>query len=304
MGSDTLQYWANVAQLASLFIAILAFVLQIITWGKPTRPSIMPFLRWLRPAFPYIFVASLFFWLGTQVSRFSAAEISPSTPTASAPALDLPARPSSTSSQIAMTNTAIADSGCSRREDAEPSPNNTAGIFVMTDTLTQGSWSGKYGKEGYYMPNKPDDSVYMKEPADVNVTPQLPGGGSREAGIYNWAESTGDCSALQKGQGVKERFAQALTSGEPITVILDIPEGKTYQVAVYCVDWGTTNQREQTIEIWQGEKLLDSRSISNFTQGQYLIWNVTGSVVIRVKHTKGPNAVLSGIFFDLPGTTQ
>ena len=42
------------------------------------------------------------------------------------------------------------------------------------------------------------------------------------------------------------------------------------------------------------------RRISSFTGGVYLDWEVSGNVVITVTRLAGPNAVLSGLFFDPP----
>jgi hypothetical protein len=48
--------------------------------------------------------------------------------------------------------------------------------------------------------------------------------------------------------------------------------------------------------------VLESRSVSGFRDGIYLVWNVSGHVVIRLTNTAGfSNAVVSGLFFDPPG---
>ena len=43
--------------------------------------------------------------------------------------------------------------------------------------------------------------------------------------------------------------------------------------------------------------LLDSRSLSGFTGGRYLVWDIRGNVNIVVTRNAGPNAVVSGLFF-------
>src|SRR5581483_10449014 len=42
------------------------------------------------------------------------------------------------------------------------------------------------------------------------------------------------------------------------------------------------------------------RTISNFSNGIYLVWNIFGSVLIQVTNNGGPNAVVSGVFFASP----
>jgi hypothetical protein len=44
--------------------------------------------------------------------------------------------------------------------------------------------------------------------------------------------------------------------------------------------------------------LLDSRTMSGFRTGQYLVWNLRGHVTMRVTRSAGPNAVVSAVFFD------
>ncbi|MGH9691912.1 MAG: choice-of-anchor D domain-containing protein, partial [Candidatus Acidiferrales bacterium] len=57
--------------------------------------------------------------------------------------------------------------------------------------------------------------------------------------------------------------------------------------------------RAETVQILDAASntVLDSRNISNFTTGIYLVWTVSGDVKINVIATSGPNAVISGIFF-------
>jgi hypothetical protein len=44
--------------------------------------------------------------------------------------------------------------------------------------------------------------------------------------------------------------------------------------------------------------VLDTRSVSSFTNGEYLQWAISGSVAIKVSRVSGANAVVSGLFFD------
>jgi hypothetical protein len=46
--------------------------------------------------------------------------------------------------------------------------------------------------------------------------------------------------------------------------------------------------------------VLDTETISNFSGGVYLQWNVTGNAIITVTKEAGANAVISGLFLD-PG---
>jgi hypothetical protein len=65
------------------------------------------------------------------------------------------------------------------------------------------------------------------------------------------------------------------------------------------LDWDNYLGRSQRIDILDANNnLLDTRSISSFTGGQYLVWNLSGHIILRITNTTPPsNAVLSGIFF-------
>src|SRR4029450_5167569 len=60
--------------------------------------------------------------------------------------------------------------------------------------------------------------------------------------------------------------------------------------------------RTQQFDLLDGSTgaLLDTRTLSSFSSGQYLVWNVLGHVVVRVTSLAGPNAVVSGVFFGGP----
>jgi hypothetical protein len=50
--------------------------------------------------------------------------------------------------------------------------------------------------------------------------------------------------------------------------------------------------------------VLDSRTISGFQNGVYLVWNVRGHVLIRVTNLNpASNAVVSGLFFSPAGSS-
>ena len=43
--------------------------------------------------------------------------------------------------------------------------------------------------------------------------------------------------------------------------------------------------------------MLDSRSVSGFHDGKYLLWNLAGHVILRITNSGAANAVVTGIFF-------
>jgi len=157
--------------------------------------------------------------------------------------------------------------------------------FVKLDTGTRGTWKGVYGSAGYNVIG--DRSSY---PSYVTVTPS----GQYS---YTWAASTTDTRALQKASSSTDRIASTWYSSIPFSVDLNFTDSNIHQVAVYCVDWDVRG-RSQTLSITDASgNRLDSRSVSGFSSGQYLVWNVAGHVKLQVTPGSGPNAVISGLFF-------
>jgi hypothetical protein len=80
------------------------------------------------------------------------------------------------------------------------------------------------------------------------------------------------------------------------TIDVNLTDGLTHQVAVYCMDWeGTRNQK---IEIYNTSgTLLDSRAVTSFSAGKYWVWNMRGHYLIRIVNNGGMNAVMGGLFF-------
>jgi hypothetical protein len=166
----------------------------------------------------------------------------------------------------------------------------TSAAFIGTDATTQGSWRGVYGADGYHVIN---DTVSY--PAYATVTP------SGQA-AWTWASSTSDGRALQKAAGA-DRIA-ATWYGGVFSIDVNVTDGGTHQVAVYAVDWDGGG-RSETIEMRDAATngVLDTRTLSGFGGGRYLLWNVSGHVVIRVTNLTGPNAVVAGLFFGGGGST-
>ena len=78
---------------------------------------------------------------------------------------------------------------------------------------------------------------------------------------------------------------------------------KSYQVAVYVVDWESTVRVEDLFG-YQGNKAPADPDVTvenpEFNAGMYHIWNVTGDEPfnLQIIHKGGANWVVSGIFID------
>ena len=189
---------------------------------------------------------------------------------------------------IRVTNTGPANAVISGLFFDTPSGGvNNSAVFVKTDTAAQGTWKGVYGANGY---NVIDDTVSY--PAYVTVTP---------ASQLNtiWTTSTSDVRAVQKALSLTDRLAATWYTFSSFTIDLNFNDAAQHQVAVYNLDWDL-NGRTQTVSILDGttNAVLDSQSVSSFQNGKYLVWKLTGHVIIRVTNTGPANAVISGLFFD------
>jgi len=163
----------------------------------------------------------------------------------------------------------------------------TMAVFVKTDTATQGSWKGVYGSRGFAIAN---DEKSFPEYAHITL-PQ---------NATTWVEhAAGSGSALQNVKSRTARVASTWWEWDSLSIDVYLRDGHKHELALYCVDWDST-RRAQTVDILDGDsnRILDSRHLSAFNTGKYLVWSIRGHVKIRVARTGEPNAVVSGLFLD------
>jgi hypothetical protein len=168
-----------------------------------------------------------------------------------------------------------------------PPASGTAGtsatFMAPADTTTEGNWKGVYGTEGYEIPN-----VAAVAPSYATFTVN--------GGAYTWNGATADTRALQLPIGTGR---MATTWFSPVTFNIGVAfnDGNTHQVSLYALDWDNLG-RNETIQITDAVSgvVLDSRTISGFGGGEYLVWNISGSVNIKITPNSS-NAVISGVFF-------
>ena len=79
---------------------------------------------------------------------------------------------------------------------------------------------------------------------------------------------------------------------------MNVLDGQFHQLAIYCVDWDST-ERVQRVDVLNAVTgaVLDTRTVGAFNGGQWLVWNVTGGITLRVTTVAGVNGVIQGIFF-------
>jgi len=184
--------------------------------------------------------------------------------------------------------------------NADPSASASASValigngaaFVASDSTTIGSWQGIYGSAGWLLAELPANLVQLPSYLPTVAAPPT---------VFTFADPTADARGLQKPPAFTTRFAAAWFDPNALTIDLDFLDSQIHRVAAYFIDWDSVG-RLQKIEILDNSqvppRVLDTRSLANFSGGQYLVWNLTGKVLLRITRTAGPNAVISGLFFE------
>jgi len=158
--------------------------------------------------------------------------------------------------------------------------------FLKGDSTTKGNWVGKYGEDGYIIAN------------GANTPPSYAQVTSAGAATYTWNNPSTDPRALLSSSTSSSRIASTFFSSTNFTFDVNLTDGEPHQVALYSLDIETSS-RAKTISILDASSgaVLNTQAFSHFDTGLYAAWNIQGHVLIRVTHTGGLNAVVSGLFF-------
>lgn len=157
--------------------------------------------------------------------------------------------------------------------------------FVSADSATQGDWPGHYGQNGFNLAAGTDSLGFVVE--------FFPG-----ISTYTWIASTSESRALLKTALSSDRIAACWHSG---SFALHLDTSRTHKMSFYVVDWDSIRLTGQFIQVFDGEngKLLDSRKITNYKNGVYVTYRMSGRKIISLVPAPGSmNAVISGIFMD------
>jgi len=163
--------------------------------------------------------------------------------------------------------------------------NSGTAQFVKVDTATQGTWQGVYGSDGYNV-------IGLTASYPVYVTPTASGNTP-----WVWATNSTDVRALQE-PGSSQRIAGTWYTTTQYIVDLPFTDSATHQMAVYCLDWSNYGRVEILQILDLNGNVLDSRTVSNFAAGTWVVWNLSGHVRLSVTMTAGTSATISGLFFE------
>jgi hypothetical protein len=150
--------------------------------------------------------------------------------------------------------------------------------------MTQGNWLGVYGREGALLPAGANT---ISTPVQISVT----------AATRVWASATTDPRAVFTGVG--NLRTAGTWQGYSFTADVNLTDGQQHEIALYAFDWSRSGRSEkiQAVDPATG-KVLDTRLLSDFGGGDYLVYKVAGHVQFRVTALSGSAAYLGGLFFD------
>ena len=157
--------------------------------------------------------------------------------------------------------------------------------YVGQDTTTEGNWIGTYGRRAMTSSaaRRAFQPTTRSRPAASRSIPGRPPPPTR---------------ALQV-PGSSNRVAAVWYSATSFTVNMDLADGHIHDVELYFLDWDNKGRSEQVqISDASSGTVLDTETISSFSSGVYLDWQVSGNVVIKITRLAGANAVLNGVFID------
>ncbi len=174
----------------------------------------------------------------------------------------------------------------------------SSALFVGSDAETQGAWRSFYGGDGYNIP------------ADTSATdPNLPSYAqvAVSGDAAAWAASTSDPRALQNAADTGQ-IASGWFTGATMTLDVNITDGQPHEVSLYALDWdGYGGGRSEQVDVLDAASgaVLSTQTIASFGQGEYLSWDLSGHVLIRVTNLNpNSNAVISGLFFGNAAATS
>lgn len=172
---------------------------------------------------------------------------------------------------------------------------STAALLGIDET-TRGNWPDKYGSDGFFMPRY----FYGR---DCQALPDylcaVDCGSFTNRQFSLWKNSS-DSTLLSSPISYCARYLGALETCVSNSLTLYLNDAQPHQVALYVCDFDKAG-REQTIELrdLEGRELAPACTVTNFEQGKWLRFQISGSVQVRVTSQKsGSTAVLSAVMFD------
>ena len=158
--------------------------------------------------------------------------------------------------------------------------------FLQANLNRSGTWKSLVGSVGHSI---------------ATERPMMPSFGTVElqnANQWVWAFPAEDTAALQRPYQTG-RIASTWYQSANFTVKLRFSDTATHRVSLYFVDYDGLG-RVQTVDVLDpiSGAVLDRVELEQFSDGVWLEYEIKEGADIRVTRQTGPNAVMSGVFFD------
>ena len=205
-----------------------------------------------------------------------------------------------------------------RGEGAGPSLTEAAWFpFAKYDTtVRQGFATGylAYDDEGFYFAAKVADDTphpgtvrFETRNDDAYFYPEVSRELDRDECMLReevaWnAERRKPHALLEPGSKTARSTTAWTSSAGAFAIDMDLPADRLTQVALYFLDWDTSEQgrRSQEVRILDRKtaQRLDSRRVGRFGFGTYAVYELSGQVRLRFQTGSWLGPALSGVFFD------
>ena len=106
---------------------------------------------------------------------------------------------------------------------------------------------------------------------------------------------------MQKISG-SDRIASCWYAASSYSIDINLTDGQVHRVALYCLDWDALGREEVvTVSDAASGAVFNSQTVSGFTRGAWVVWDIKGRVTVTVRSVTG-NAVANGLFFGPGGS--
>jgi hypothetical protein len=174
-----------------------------------------------------------------------------------------------------------------------PATSGSTASYLGTDSTTLGNWKGVYGQDGNVIALHsvlvPAYSTF--DPRNVSLL------------LYDlWSTDPRALLRQYYSYSPTERIASYFQVVQSMDFLVSATDGAKHRIALYFCDYDRTG-RSITVQALDAttSAVLDSRMLTNYTNGLYLIYNYSGQILFRVINNNpgqyNPTATLSALFW-------
>src|SRR4051812_24942976 len=147
--------------------------------------------------------------------------------------------------------------------------------FLQTDTTTLGNWKGVYGQDGNVIAQH---SVLAPSYSSFNTAGAI--------NLYLKDIWSSDPRALLKqyySYTPSERVESYFHTVTSMDFLITSTDGQSHRIALYFADYERTGRSVTVQALDSGSNaVLDSRQLTNYQAGIYLVYNYSGNVTFRI----------------------